>query len=49
MGIREEMEMAICLPDQMSGAPLGWRTAMRRVAIFWLITDGLMGRRPFLE
>ena len=47
MAIREEREVAIWMPDQMSGLLVGWRSGMRRVAILMAITDGQMDGRAF--
>ena len=33
-GIREEREVDIKFPDQISGPPVGWRSAARKVAMF---------------
>ncbi len=43
MGMREEMDVEIRFPDQMSGPPVGWRSARSRVAMFRSITDLLTG------
>jgi len=47
--IREEMEVKIWLPDQISGPLVGWKSAMRRVAMLRATMDGQMGGRPFWE
>ena len=49
MGIQEEMEDDIGGSDLISVPPVGWISALRRVAIFWAITDDQMDRRPLWE
>jgi hypothetical protein len=49
MGIREEKEVKIGLPDQISGPSLGWRFAVRRVAMLRAIMVGQLGERPLWE
>ena len=39
MGMSEEMDIEIWFPDQISGPPVGWKSAMSRVAMFRAITD----------
>jgi hypothetical protein len=39
IGISEEMEVEIWFPDQISGLPVGWRSAKSRVAMLRAITD----------
>ncbi len=41
--MREEMEVEIWLPDQISGPPVGWRSAKSRVAMLRAITDVHVG------
>jgi hypothetical protein len=39
MGLSEEMDVEIRFPDQISGPPVGWRSARSRVAMLRAITD----------
>ena len=39
MRMSEEMDVAIRFPDQISGPPVGWRSAMSRVDMFRANTD----------
>ncbi len=39
MGMSEEMDVEIWFPDQISGPPVGWRSAMSMVAMFRANTD----------
>ncbi len=34
MGTQAEREAEICFPDKISGPPVGWRSAVKRVAMF---------------
>ncbi len=43
--MREEIDVEIPFPDQISGPPVGWRSARKRVAIFRAITDVHTGVR----
>ena len=49
MGIEEDKVEDISLPDHISGPPMGWRSAVSRVAIFRAITEGQRGRPPRWE
>ncbi len=42
--ILAEIEVKIWLPDQISSPPVGWRSAMRRVAMLRAITDRQRGK-----
>jgi hypothetical protein len=48
-GIREERLVEIWFPDQISGPPEGWRSAIRRVAMFLAIIEGNVGDPFFRE
>ncbi len=37
--MREEIDAETLFPDQISGPPVGWRSARSRVAIFRAITE----------
>ncbi len=37
--MREEMDVEIWFPDQISGPPMGWRSAMSMVAMFRAVAD----------
>ena len=39
IGMSEEMDVEIWFPDQISGPPVGWRSARSRVAMLRAITD----------
>ena len=39
MGMSEEMDVEIRFPDQISGSPVGWRSARSRVAMLRAKTD----------
>ncbi len=43
MGMSEEMDVEIWLSDQIPGPPVGWRSAMSRVAMLQAITDVHIG------
>jgi hypothetical protein len=49
MGFREEMEVDIWLPYQISVPPVGWISAMRWVAMLLTIMDGQLNGRPLWE
>jgi hypothetical protein len=44
--IFDEMEVDIWLPDQISGPPTGWRSAVSRVAMLRATIEKHMGVRP---
>ena len=39
MGMREEIDAEMLFPDQISGPPVGWRSARSKVAMFRAIID----------
>ena len=43
MGMSEEMDVEIWLPDQISRPPVGWRSARSRVAMLRATTDVHIG------
>jgi len=43
MRIRDEIEIDIWFPDQISGLPMDLRSAIRRVAILLATTEGQRG------
>ena len=49
IGILDVMGEEIRLPNQISGPPVGWRSALRSVAIFLAMTDVHIGVWPFLR
>jgi hypothetical protein len=49
MGIQEEIEVVIRLPDHISGPPVGWRSVTKRVAMLRAIMDGHMVELHFWE
>ncbi len=49
IGIEEDRVEDISFPDHISGPPRGWRSAVRRVAMLWAITEGQRGRPPRWE
>ncbi len=44
-GIRDEMKRDIRLPDQISGPPTGWRSAINRVVMLRATIEGHIGVR----
>ncbi len=40
MGIRAERDVEVWFPDQIPGPPVGWRFAVKRVAIFFATMEG---------
>ena len=49
MGIPEEIEVVIRFPDQISGPPVGCRSAMKTVVMLRTMTDVQTGKCPFYE
>ena len=45
VGMSDEMDVEIPFPDQISGPPMGWRSARRRVAMLRAMTDVHTGVR----
>ena len=49
MGIRVERLVEIWFPNQISGPPVGWRSVVRRVAMFLATIEGQSGAPLFRE